>query len=163
MNLKRLETFYWVTRLGSFSAAAARLNTTQPAVSARIRQLERSLGVTLFEGNTRNMRLTFHGRELVHQAGEIVVRMADIYGSLGASKELTGTVRIGAIDTVALTWLPRLVAMVGIRYPGIKVELLVALSVDLREACTAATLTSHSWSDQCPRRPWSHGRSAGWS
>jgi DNA-binding transcriptional LysR family regulator len=133
MNLKRLETFYWVTRLGSFSAAAARLNTTQPAVSTRIRQLERSLGVTLFEGNTRNMRLTFHGRKLVPQAGEIVVRMADIYGSLGASKELTGTVRIGAIDTVALTWLPRLVAMVGIRYPGIKVELLVALSVDLRE------------------------------
>lgn len=133
MDLKRLETFYWVTRLGSFSGAAARLNTTQPAISARIRQLEGSLGVTLFEGNTRNMRLTFEGRELVEHAGEIITRMADIYGSLGKRKELTGMVRIGAIDTVALTWLPRLIATVGERYPRIKIELLVALSIDLRE------------------------------
>ena len=39
-SLAQLETLLWVVRLGSFRAAASRLNITQPAVSVRIRELE---------------------------------------------------------------------------------------------------------------------------
>ena len=40
VSLYHLETLLWIDRLGTFSAAAERLNTTQPTVSARMRELE---------------------------------------------------------------------------------------------------------------------------
>ncbi|MGL1138605.1 LysR family transcriptional regulator, partial [Vibrio parahaemolyticus] len=49
LDLKSLETFVWVLRLGGFRKAAERLNTTQPAISARVSQLEDELGVSLFD------------------------------------------------------------------------------------------------------------------
>ena len=49
MNLRFVETFVWVARLGSFRAAADRLNATQAAVSNRIASLEAEMGCELFE------------------------------------------------------------------------------------------------------------------
>ena len=49
MNIKQLETFYWIERLGSFSAAADKVFATQSTVSMRIHELEESLGVKLFD------------------------------------------------------------------------------------------------------------------
>src|SRR3546814_18720347 len=51
-----LETLLWIARLGTFAAAAERLNTTQPAISARVGELENHLGTVLFrrEGRTRS-------------------------------------------------------------------------------------------------------------
>ena len=46
LDFKSLETFLWVVTLGSFRGAAQRLNTTQPAISQRIAQLEREMGVS---------------------------------------------------------------------------------------------------------------------
>lgn len=46
MNMKRIETFYWVVRLGSFRAAADRLSTTQSTVSMRVMQLEKEIGAS---------------------------------------------------------------------------------------------------------------------
>ena len=41
LDFRSIETFLWVVKLGSFRGAAQRLNTTQPAISQRIAQLER--------------------------------------------------------------------------------------------------------------------------
>lgn len=49
VDFKALETFIWVVTLGSFRGAAHKLNTTQPAISQRIAQLERELGVRLLQ------------------------------------------------------------------------------------------------------------------
>ena len=49
MNLKQLEAFLWVARLGSFSKTAERLFTTQPAISSRIANLEDELRTVLFD------------------------------------------------------------------------------------------------------------------
>jgi DNA-binding transcriptional LysR family regulator len=49
LNLDQLRTLVEVVECGSFSAAARRLNLTQPAVSMQIRELERRLGVRLIE------------------------------------------------------------------------------------------------------------------
>ena len=45
-DFKAIETFMWVVTLGSFRGAAQKLNTTQPAISQRIAQLEREVGRT---------------------------------------------------------------------------------------------------------------------
>ena len=69
--LYHLETLLWIDRLGTFSAAAERLNTTQPAVSARMRELEQRLGSALFRRDGRAMSLTPAGRKLVAEANRL--------------------------------------------------------------------------------------------
>src|SRR5580698_6649514 len=48
-TLSQAEAFYWVAKLGSFRAAAAHLNLTQPTVSLRVQELERNLGTELLD------------------------------------------------------------------------------------------------------------------
>ncbi|MEN9771296.1 MAG: hypothetical protein RLZZ180_2926, partial [Pseudomonadota bacterium] len=63
VNLRFLETFVWIARLGSFSKTAERLNSTLSAVSARMQALESELGVRLLERQGRSIRLTQQGRD----------------------------------------------------------------------------------------------------
>lgn len=55
LSLYHLETLLWISRLGTFAAAAERLNTTQPAISARVRELESRLGYAIFQRAGRAM------------------------------------------------------------------------------------------------------------
>lgn len=132
LTIKQLETFYWVARLGSFSAAASRLNTTQPSVSVRIRDMEKLLQLTLFDRGGRLPRLTPKGREFAGQVERIMALGEEFDHLVERRDRISGLVRVGAADTVALSWLPKLMAELGRRYPGISVELIVDLSVNLR-------------------------------
>jgi DNA-binding transcriptional LysR family regulator len=71
INLDYLQSFVAVVERGSFSAAAERLNLTQPAVSLQIRQLERCLGATLIERVGRKAKPTAAGAELLAHADQI--------------------------------------------------------------------------------------------
>ena len=62
VDFKSIETFLWVVNLGSFRGAGQRLNTTQPAISQRIAQLERELGVKLLNRDHRVATPTPSGR-----------------------------------------------------------------------------------------------------
>ena len=65
LNLDQLRAFLEVVECGSFSAAARRLNLSQPAVSLQIRELEQRLGVQLVERLGKQAHATAPGRELV--------------------------------------------------------------------------------------------------
>ncbi|MEJ0071570.1 MAG: LysR family transcriptional regulator [Pseudomonadota bacterium] len=133
LSFTQLETFHWAARLGSFSAAAIRLNTTQPAVSGRIRGIETALKLSLFDRTGRLPKLTAKGQELAAQV-ERIMALGEAFESLvGPQAAIAGLVRVGAADTVALTWLPLLMAELGSTYPRINVELVVDLSVNLRD------------------------------
>ena len=71
MNLRFIETFVWVARLRSFTAAAEKLNATQAAISTRIATLEEDFGVKLFERDKRTVTLTHSGEELLNYAEEL--------------------------------------------------------------------------------------------
>ena len=62
LNLDQLRALMEVVELGSFSAAARRLNLTQPAVSLQIRELERRFGVRLIERLGKQAHATVPGR-----------------------------------------------------------------------------------------------------
>jgi DNA-binding transcriptional LysR family regulator len=130
-SLKQIETFYCVARSGSFQSAAAQLNTTQPAISSRVRELEAALGVQLFDRSGRQARLTARGRELVSYAQRLLALAADIREHIGTPEALAGVVRLGIADTIALTWLPELLTRLAQRFPGVAVELEIDLSVNL--------------------------------
>jgi len=71
LDLRNIETFVWVAQLGGFRLAAEKLNTTQPAISARIAVLEQELGVRLFERKQRRAVLTEMGMERSGQLEKI--------------------------------------------------------------------------------------------
>jgi DNA-binding transcriptional LysR family regulator len=129
ISFRQVETFYWVNRLGSFSGAAAHLNTTQPAISNRIRELERFVGTQLFTRGRRSIGLTPEGRNFFGIAERFVEIGEEFLSRAAGGREISGILRIGAADTVALTWLPRLVTELARRYPRLDVELFVDLSV----------------------------------
>lgn len=132
ISLRQIESFYWVARLQSFSGAAHQLNTTQPAISNRIRELETHLGALLFTRSGRSISLTPEGRDFVDLA-ERFIELGDELTRRGRSGDsISGVLRIGAADTIALTWLPRLVAELSQQYPRLAVELFVDLSVHIQ-------------------------------
>lgn len=133
MNFRQLETFYWISKLGTFAAAAEKLNATQSTVSARISELERSLGAELFDRSGRTARLTPQGRALQDHAESALKLWGAIYADISRSETLSGRVRIGVGEIVALTWLPALQRDLGRRCPGVEVELLVDVTVSIHE------------------------------
>ncbi len=133
ISLKQIETFYWIARLGSFSEAAGQLNTTQPAISNRIRELEGFLGSQLFTRSGRTVSLTPTGRDLLELAERFIELTDEFLVRARSSGGISGVLRIGAADTIALTWLPRLVAELSRLYPQLYVELFVDLSVNIQD------------------------------
>jgi DNA-binding transcriptional LysR family regulator len=132
MNLKQFEAFYWIARLGSFHAAARHLRVAQPSVSARVRELERHLGVRLFDRGGRTVRLTPRGRELVDHAGQLLAIAGEIEQRIGSRDALTGRVRFGVTSIPAVTWMPRLMHRLARAYPGIEAEFVVDTSESMR-------------------------------
>ena len=131
MNRKQLETFETIVRLGSFAAAAAKLNATQSTVSARIQELEESLCVQLFDRAQRKANLTTKGRELVSYAQTAIDLFSKIQHEVGNPQALAGIVRVGVAELVAVTRLPHFVSTLHQRFPKLTLEFDVTLTADL--------------------------------
>jgi DNA-binding transcriptional LysR family regulator len=131
MNRKQLETFAAIVRLGSFAAAAASLNATQSTVSARIQELEQSLGVVLFDRTQRRAHLTAKGRELISYAQAAMNLFSEIEQQVGNPEALSGTVRVGVAEMVAISWLADFVSTLHKGFPNLKLEFDVNLTADL--------------------------------
>ncbi len=128
MTLKQLIAFYWICQLGGFSAAANRLNTTQSAISMRIRELEDQLGVQLLERESRITRPTMKGRELLGYVSQILGLMDQITHKVGDPNVLSVDLTLGVTEFVAITWLADLLHVVNAAYPGVRIELDVDLT-----------------------------------
>lgn len=131
MNFRQFEALYWVARLGSFRAAALHLKTSQPAISSRIRELEKDLDIELFDRASHKARLTSKGHELHHYASQLMQLSAEIRQKMGAPNVLAGRVRLGIASIPAMTWLATMMRRVESEYPGITVEFVVASSAEL--------------------------------
>ncbi len=133
MNLSALETFYWIVRLGTFHGAAVKLNVSQPAVSARIRELEASLGASLFDRVGRSVRPTPNGRKVFEYAERILSEVENLLQHAGTSPAVSGVVRIGAGELLARLWLPEMLVELQRRCPGLVVDVEVDVTVNLRQ------------------------------
>src|SRR5271163_1175467 len=111
LNLDQLEAFAAVVELGSFSAAAARLNLTQPAVSFQIRQLEQRLGLRLVERVGRRVQPTAAGLDLLPHIRRIDEAVAGAVAAMAhRASGVTGRVRLGTGATACIYLLPRLLS-----------------------------------------------------
>lgn len=140
MNIKQIEAFVHAARSGGISAAARKLNTTQPAVSMRVKELERSLGASLIDRSRRRIRLTPRGREFLEYAERILAMTEEAQNRFGGAQTLAGRIRLGVTETVALTWLPDLVSRINAKFPEIVVELDVDLTTGVWNKLNAGEL-----------------------
>lgn len=140
MNIKRLETFYWAVRLGSFKAAAMKLNSTQSTVSMRIQELERELGVTLFDRTQSGAHPTLRGLDIVNDVERILRSSADMRDRLSATGLQRGRIRMGVAEVVALTWFPALVRAFHQRLPQVRIEIEEALTRQLETGLETGSL-----------------------
>ncbi|WP_233213928.1 LysR family transcriptional regulator [Achromobacter sp. MYb9] len=96
-NLDDLVVFVHVVERQSFSAAARDLHLAPKTVSKQIARLEQALGTTLFERNTRNLRITGEGRAIAERARVALSVLEEVQElATGASQELSGTIRLTA-------------------------------------------------------------------
>jgi DNA-binding transcriptional LysR family regulator len=140
LNLRQLDTFLAVARTGSFHGAARALHTTQPAISSRIAQLEEALGVRLFERTTRSCRLTPRGHSLVSHAVRVFAATSDLKLGVGNRDVIAGVVRIGVVDTIAMSSLAALVREVDGKYPLVDLQIDVDLSEPLVRKLSSGAL-----------------------
>jgi DNA-binding transcriptional LysR family regulator len=85
VDFKVIETFLWVVTSGSFRGAAQRLNTTQPAISQRIAQFEREVGVKLLNRDHRVASPTPSGRQLMVYAEKLIGLRSEMMAAVGPS------------------------------------------------------------------------------
>src|SRR6266404_3228973 len=131
VDFRSLETFLWVVTLGSFRGAAQRLNTTQPAISQRIAQLEREMGVKLLSREHRVASPTPSGRQMMVYAEKLIGLRSEMMAAVGDRSAMRGVLRLGVAETIVHTWLSRLIKSVNIAYPNLSLEIEVDITPNL--------------------------------
>jgi DNA-binding transcriptional LysR family regulator len=131
VDFKSIETFLWVVTLGSFRGAAQRLNTTQPAISQRIAQLEREMGVKLLSREHRMASPTPSGRQLMVYAEKLIGLRSEMMAEVGDRSATRGVMRLGVAETIVHTWLSRLIKSVNTAYPNLSLEIEVDITPNL--------------------------------
>lgn len=123
MELRQLSHFLSVAEYLSFSAASKGCGLTTQAVSKSVRQLEQTLGVKLFDRDTRTVSLTTFGNLLLPHAQAIQAETKqfglNLETALGAH---TGTVRLGATPTALTQLVPRALKRLFDLNPTLRVE-----------------------------------------
>ena len=105
MDFKQLRSFVAVVDCGSFTKAAARLYTSQPTVSAHIRQLEDELHERLFLRTTKSLAITPRGRELYEYAAHVLSLQDRLLSSWSEDQHL---IRLGSSTIPSAYILPEL-------------------------------------------------------
>lgn len=122
-----IRAFLATAETGSLSAAARRLDQTQPTLSRQIAALESDLGVMLFERVGRSLQITTAGIELLEHTrtmGAAADRIA--LAASGQAQSIEGQVRITASDVMSAYILPDLIREIRAQAPKLRVDVIAA-------------------------------------
>lgn len=132
-----LRVFVAVIDCGGFTAAASVLHRTQAAVSLQIKRLEETVQVALFQHPRRALQLTPRG-ELLLEYARRMISLNDEALSAVRGNELTGRIRIGAINNYASGILPPLLAEFCRMYPEVQIEVHTGVAADMSKRLGSA-------------------------
>jgi DNA-binding transcriptional LysR family regulator len=118
-----ISAFAHLVSAGSLTKAAVGAGVSQPTLSRQIRQLERQLGLELFERTARGMRLTESGQSLVVRAARMRDEADGIARSAqGLDSEVSGIIRISASELTANHILPPVLTKLHQQHASIEFE-----------------------------------------
>lgn len=121
MELRQVQYFLEVARCLKFTQAADNLYVSQSTLSEQIKNLEQHLKCQLFERKGKKIYLTDEGIFLRNRCEQLVKYLNDtIVGLQDISDGIRGTIRIGVLPTIALSWLPMFVVEFSKEFQGIQ-------------------------------------------
>ncbi|HIZ25302.1 MAG TPA: LysR family transcriptional regulator [Candidatus Gallimonas intestinigallinarum] len=135
VNLELYRVFYTVARCGSLTKAAEELYISQPAVSQAVKQLENQLGTSLFNRMHKGMELSKQGGELIYADVERALQLlSGVEDKLSELKQsATGTLRIGASETIFQYILADKIVAYNKQYPQVRIDLISDVSPKIIE------------------------------
>jgi DNA-binding transcriptional LysR family regulator len=140
ISLDQMDAFLHVVRLGGFGKAAEALRLTQPAVTARIKALETTIGAEVIDRSAGGIRLTQRGETLLNYAEAFERLHRRMAQDIVAPDAVEGRLRLGVSETIAQCWLPQLIARLHETYPKLEIEFNVDISINLRESLLGRSL-----------------------
>ena len=139
VNLDLYRVFYTVAKCGSLTKAAEELFISQPAVSQSVKQLENQLGVSLFNRTHKGMELSEQGGKLIFaEVEKALALLQEAENRISQMKaQATGTIRVGASDTIFEYFLADKIVEYHERFPSVKIELMADFTPDTIEKLKA--------------------------
>ena len=123
LKLQQLHHFILVAEEKGFRSAAQRANRSQAAISSSIKELENSLGQSLFEHGNK-ARLTPYGKACLPKVQDLISKAERVEVDLLAMAQgECGRIRIASIPSVASRLLPAVLAKFTARFPKVEIEL----------------------------------------
>jgi LysR family transcriptional regulator, carnitine catabolism transcriptional activator len=134
-DMRHIRAFLAVARIGNFTRAAADLHVSQSALTVQIRQLEESLGVTLFDRGKRRAVLTNAGKDVLVPLEKILVDMEAV---VSRTRQLTtlrrGIVTMAVLPSFAAQIVPRAIQRFKQLHPGVEIRIQDTVAQKIIEA-----------------------------
>jgi len=131
MDVADLKVFEAVARHGSMNRAATELHTVQSNVTARIRSLEREVGVALFQRHVRGVSLTPAGQRMLPYAARIAKLVADARVAALDDGLPSGALALGTLETTVALRLSPILSNFARTYPQVRLSLITGTSSSL--------------------------------
>ena len=131
VELRQIETFIQIAQLKSFSRAAECLGYSQAAVTIQVKQLERELGVRLFDRMHKRVQITAQGQIFLSHAHAILQELNRAQLALDESGELRGVLHVGTIESLCHSKLPPILRHFRQTHPEVAVRITTASPEEL--------------------------------
>ena len=132
MDFRQLNTFLTIGKLQSFTAAASELGYAQSTITTQIKSLEDELGVKLFDRIGKNITLTHEGRKLLPYAKQMIKLSTDIKNVVFKDEEPSGTLTIGAAESLCVIRLPEILKEYRQMFPDVEVSMKFGSCADFK-------------------------------
>ncbi len=127
LDLDLLKTLVAIADTGNFSAAAEAVFRTPSAISMQVKRIEELLGRQIFIRSARRVELNEDGKMLVTHARRVLALNREIVSRFVAP-DVSGTVRLGALDHAVDQFLPGVLCKFADSHPGVTVDVLIETS-----------------------------------
>lgn len=123
MDVRNIETFIRVAELGSFTKAANELGYVQSAVTMQIQQLEKELGVPLFDRIGKKVSLNELGTEFLEHAYQIIRTMQEALHLGKNIKDVHATLRLGVLESLLFSNMLKLLPKFKEAYKNVNLQI----------------------------------------
>jgi DNA-binding transcriptional LysR family regulator len=137
LRTEQLEYVAAIARLGSFRRAAEELHISQPALSETVRNLERELGVDIFERARSGASLSADGRELLSHVFGVIDAVDDLRQAADAQHQAGRTVRVATVSAGTVPVLTPVIERFRAAYPSTQVEIAGAQEEEIHRGLRA--------------------------
>lgn len=120
---------------GNMRKAAERLFITQPALSQRLRSIEKEWGTQLFIRSQKGLEPTPAGELVINYAKDSIVKREEVFEQIAAAvDQVNGTLKIACASIVGQSWLPQVLKEFVEKYPRVQISLITGWSSEIVKA-----------------------------